>query len=70
MEKEEVKEEFCGACAAIPLAFLGIGASRYGSKKGYRRGKKIAFWGGIASISIGLLMIIYYVYIKKCEKCR
>jgi len=66
----QIKEEFCGACFAIPLAFVGIGATRYGSKKEHKQRKKRIFWIGIVTIVISILIIIYYMYIKKCDECR
>lgn len=70
----EIKEDFCGACAAIPLAFVGVGISGYGatgSKKEYKRRKQIMFWSGIATIVLALAIIVYYKCIKKdCTECE
>ena len=33
-KKKEIREEFCGACLAIPAALAGVGAAGYGAKKG------------------------------------
>lgn len=68
---EDTIEGFCGACMAIPFAFAGVGASAYGasSRGKHKKQKKIALWGGIASIVISVLVIIYYVWIKKCTDC-
>ena len=44
----EIKEEFCGACLAIPAVIAGVGAAGYGSKKGsHKKIKKWALYGGI-----------------------
>lgn len=69
----ETKESFCGACLAVPLAFVGIGATSYGSssKKKHKKTKKIALWTGIAVTIISLLIAIYYLWIKKdCTSCE
>ena len=68
---EDVVEEFCGACLAIPFAFAGVGASAFGasSRGAHRNQKKIALWGGITTIVISVLIAIYYMWIKKCVDC-
>ena len=33
MSDGDTKESFCGACAALPLAFVGAGVAGAGSKK-------------------------------------
>jgi ABC-type proline/glycine betaine transport system permease subunit len=71
MKQIHVKEEFCGACAAIPFAFAGVGASAYGSSSrgNHKNQKKIALWGGIISVIISVLIAVYYLWIKKCTDC-
>lgn len=68
---EDVIENFCGACLAIPLAFAGIGASAYGSSSrgAYQQQKKWALWSGITITLISILVAIYYLFIKKCVDC-
>jgi Na+-driven multidrug efflux pump len=67
----DIKEDFCGACLAIPFAFAGVGASAYGasSRGDHKKQKKIALWGGIATIVISILIAVYYLWIKKCVDC-
>lgn len=66
---DDVKEDFCGACLTIPLAFAGVGASAYGGSKGsHKKAKKYALWGGIITIIISLLIAIYYLV--ACKTCR
>ena len=69
--KEDIKEEFCMACLAIPLAFAGVGTSAYGasSRGSHKSQKKWALWGGIAVILISILITVYYLWIKKCVDC-
>ena len=67
---EDVKEFFCGACLAVPLAFVGVGASAYGasSRGSHKKSKKIVLWSGIATIIISLIIAIYYL--TSCTNCR
>ena len=59
-----IKENFCGACLTIPLAFAGAGTALGAEKKA--RLKKWAIFFTIVSI----LLTIYFVYFKKCKTCR
>jgi hypothetical protein len=63
------KEEFCGSCVVVPLAFAGSGLTLYGTSNttgSTKKYKKIILISGVVSIIIGLLM--YYVAIRK--KCN
>lgn len=67
------RENFCGACLAIPFAFAGAGASAYGanSKKKHKKTKKIVFWVGIITTVIALIIAAYYLWFKKdCSDCE
>jgi Na+-driven multidrug efflux pump len=71
--KEEIKEEFCGACLAVPLAFAGVGASAYGSTskgkyKSQQKIKKYMLIGGIILTVISI--IVAWWFLKKCKSCR
>jgi hypothetical protein len=69
----ESKEDFCGACAVIPLAFAGAGASAYGasSNGSQKKLKKILLWSGVSTVILSLFVIIYIYYFKKdCVDCR
>lgn len=74
-KNEDIKEEFCGACVAIPLAFAGVGAGVYGSSSSrgsYKNKKKVMMWSGIISIFfiiISIIVAIYFLCIKKCKEC-
>lgn len=70
--QEESKEGFCGACIAAPLAMVGAGASVYGasSKKKHKNTKKIILWVGISVTVLSVLIVIYYLWIKKCSDCE
>lgn len=69
---EDVKESFCGACLAVPLAFAGVGASAYGadSKSKHKNNKKIMLWVGIITIIISLFIAIYYMFLSGCKNCK
>lgn len=68
-EREETKEEFCGACLAIPAALAGVGAAGVGAKKGsHDKMKKILLWGGIAVTVISAAIAI--IYLVRCKDCR
>jgi hypothetical protein len=60
---DETKEPFCGACLAVPLAFIGVGASSYGnsSKKKHKTMKKITLWSGVVVTAISLFIAAYYL---------
>lgn len=65
----DVKEEFCGACLAIPAALAGVGVAGVGAKKGsHDKTKKILLWGGIAVTVISAIIAI--IYLMKCKNCR
>ena len=67
---ENIKEEFCGACAmAIPAA-LGITGTAIAGKSGGgdRKYKKIILW---SSIAITILSVAAFIYFKRtCSSCR
>tara|TARA_Y100000389_G_C17420770_1_gene496575 strand:- start:517 stop:732 length:216 start_codon:yes stop_codon:yes gene_type:complete len=70
MTKEEnVKEDFCGACLAVPLAMAGagtaVGTSDYKNKKKW---KKILFVGGIVVAVISIIIAVWYL--RTCKSCK
>ena len=65
---EETKEVFCTACAAIPLALLGVGVAA-GSKTGSnKKTKLILLYTGIGITVLSIIIAI--IYIKTCKECR
>lgn len=70
----DIKEEFCGLCLSVPLAFAGAGASAYGasgSKKTHKTAKKISLWSGIVAIIVSVIIAVYYLIFKKdCKACK
>jgi len=67
--KRNTKESFCPACAVVPVMMLGAGSAGLSSKGGYKKYKKIMLYGGLTVSIISLFIIIYYIFIKKCDKC-
>ena len=66
-DNSHVKESFCGACAAIPLALagtLGVGFSA----KSHQKNKKVMF---IVSLIFALAgLVVGIMYYKNCKNCR
>ena len=63
----DIREDFCGVCAAIPLALAGAGvASITASKEDYHNRKKILI---ITSIAVIIFSIIVLVKYRKCNQC-
>lgn len=71
INNEDIVENWCGACLAIPLAFVGVGASAYGSSSRgkYKQQKKWSLYIGIFSVILSIIIAIYYLYFKKCTDC-
>lgn len=65
--KEDIKEDFCGACAVIPLALVGVTGAGIGTKQ-YGTTKKVMLWGGIALTIISIIIVI--IYLKRCKNCK
>lgn len=59
-----VKENFCGACLTIPLAFASAGTAIGAEKKA-----RLKQWAIIFTI-VSIVLTVYFVYIKKCSTCR
>jgi len=71
-DHEKIKEDFCPACVAIPLAMLGAGVSAGNSKynKNYRKYKNIICIISIIMTLFAFFIGIYFLFIKKdCNKC-
>jgi hypothetical protein len=66
------KEGFCGACVAVPMAIAGVGASAAGAQKkgNHKKTKQVLLWGGMATVILSALIMIYFINIKKCSTCR
>ena len=70
-EKENgTKEDFCGACLAIPAAMAGAGVAGYGAKKKgqYKKTKNYTLYIGIG-ITI-FFLIVGIIYARSCQSCK
>lgn len=68
---KKLKEQFCGVCAAIPLAFAGGGSTVISSKKKDSKNRyNIIYNISIIVTILSVLYIIYYFYISNCKKCK
>ena len=71
----ELREEFCGACLAMPLAMAGSSVGAWGAKKAggkkkirYRKQKKQEL---ILGLSITLLIFAFGIYkLRTCSSCK
>ncbi len=65
-KKEEIREDFCPACVAVPLALAGAGTSKTTQGKTSTM-SKIIFW---LSIIITILSIVVAIwYFTRCKEC-
>lgn len=69
-KKEEVKEEFCGACVAGIAALAGAGTAGGSRVSKNKDTKKIIFWIGVGVSLLSILILIYLLCFKKCDSCR
>ena len=70
-EEEDSREDFCGVCAAVPLAIAGVagvGAAGATNPKNHSKTKLIMLWGGIGLSIISIIIVIIYLY--TCKSCR
>lgn len=65
--KDDTKEDFCGACAAVPLALVGAGAAGVGTKK-HGKTKTIMLWAGLITVLISVIIVAWYL--STCSDCK
>jgi len=63
-----IKEEFCGACVALPFAIAGVGTAGIGSRNSHKKIKIITLIVGILVTIISLIVSIYFL--TRCKHCR
>ena len=63
-----IKEEFCGACVALPFAIAGVGTTGIGSRNSHKKIKIITLIVGILVTIISLIVSIYFL--TRCKHCR
>jgi hypothetical protein len=64
VKQSDIKENFCGACLTIPLAFAGAGTAFGAENKA-----KLKQWAIVITI-VSVLFTIYFIWIRKCKTCR
>jgi hypothetical protein len=65
-KKDELKEEFCPACVAVPVAF----SSGISAKIADNYNINIWYIRILVTISfISISVFLYYMFIKKCDTC-
>jgi succinate dehydrogenase/fumarate reductase cytochrome b subunit len=65
----DVREDFCNACLAVPMAIMSTGAGIAGysmSKEEYYTRRKWLIIGAIVSLVIS---IVIYFWNKSCDTC-
>jgi hypothetical protein len=63
------KEEFCGACVALPMALAGAGVAGVGANSGSNKQKrKIMLISGLVVCALSLIVTI--LYLNRCKQCR
>jgi hypothetical protein len=65
----DLKENFCGACLALPLAFAGAGTATATAGAEGKNGKKsnIFFWSVVISV-LGLIATVWFMS-GDCKSC-
>jgi hypothetical protein len=64
---EEIREDFCGMCLAVPFALAGAGVAGLSSKEDYHRRKWIMISTGIIILIISMFLLWYY---QDCTSCK
>lgn len=69
MVAKETKEPFCGACIAVPAAFVGAGIAGVGVKtKSNKKRRKFFLRLGIFTTIVSIIIAI--MYYRNCQNCR
>lgn len=71
-QEKNIREDFCPACAVIPLAMIGAGMSVGNNKfnRKYREYKNITLILSLILTIIPFMIGIYFLFIKKdCNLC-
>ena len=64
----EVREDFCGICAAVPIALAGLGATSYAaSGEEYKKRRMIMVIGCAIAVIVSLYFLVRY---WGCSKCK
>lgn len=63
----DVKEGFCGICAAVPLALAGLGGTAYAASGAEEKRRKIILLIGCAIVLV--VSIFFFIKYSKCSSC-
>jgi hypothetical protein len=63
----DVKENFCGICAAVPLALAGFGGTAYAASGSEKKQRNTIILIGCSIILI--VSIFMYLKYSTCNKC-
>ena len=69
-KNDDIKEDFCGVCAAVPLAMAGMASTATSSsldQENYNTTKKLMLWGGMGLTLISIIIFVIWI-ILKCKK--
>jgi hypothetical protein len=71
----DIREDFCGACLAIPAAIIGGVSAGAGSKiksstKDSQKKKKTFLIISIVSFIISVIIAMYFLVFKECKECK
>ena len=65
----EIKENFCGACMAAPIAMVGSSvAISKKNKRNKRKSNKIFICTCVFITLLSIILTVYYL--KTCNECR
>lgn len=65
----QIKEDFCPACVAIPLAMAGAGTGMYANEFFQKNKKWIICCASVFTV-IMVVIAIYCLCDKSCKSCR
>ena len=67
-KEDDIKEDFCGACIAMPLALAGAAGTGVAGKGKHGKNKKYILYIGITITIISFIVGLYFL--MKCKDCR
>jgi hypothetical protein len=75
MTRKQIKENFCGACLAVPLIFAGGGVAAAGSlsdaeKEEAKKKKMYTIWFGVITTILSIIAYVYFRYFSGCKECQ
>ena len=62
-----VRENFCGICAAVPIALAGAGVAGLSTREEYKKQKKVILISAGVFVVVSLFLLWWY---KDCQSCK